>query len=114
MLTLEERLVVVNLYEDLGSYRAVAELTGRDHKTVKAWVKRQREGNRGPVSRARLTDPYLPLLRAKLEATQGRIRGRQLLRVLRAAGYQGSRRTMERTLRRLRSEWAHEHRVQLG
>ena len=110
MLTLEERLVVVNLYEDLGSYRAVAELTGRDHKTVKAWVERQREGNKGPVSRARLTDPYLPLLRAKLEATQGRIRGRQLLRVLRAAGYQGSRRTMERTLRRLRSEWAHEHR----
>ncbi|MDQ6789587.1 MAG: helix-turn-helix domain-containing protein, partial [Candidatus Dormibacteraeota bacterium] len=43
MLTLEERLVVVNLYEDLGSYRAVAELTGCDHKTVKAWVERQRE-----------------------------------------------------------------------
>jgi hypothetical protein len=29
---LEERLVVVNLYEEVGSYRAVAELTGRDHK----------------------------------------------------------------------------------
>lgn len=110
MLTLEERLVVVNLYEDLGSYRAVAELTGCDHKTVKAWVERQREGKLGPAPRARLTDPYLPLLRAKLDATQGKIRGRPLLRVLRAVGYQGSRRTLERALRRLRNEWAREHR----
>ncbi len=33
MLTLEERLAVVNLYEELGSYRAVAAMVGCDHKT---------------------------------------------------------------------------------
>ena len=35
MLTLEEELHVVNLYEELGSYRAVAALVGCDHKTSK-------------------------------------------------------------------------------
>jgi hypothetical protein len=34
MFTLEERLAVVNLYEELGSYRAVAAVVGCDHKTV--------------------------------------------------------------------------------
>ena len=34
MLSLRERLAVVNLYEELGSYRAVAELVGCDHKAV--------------------------------------------------------------------------------
>jgi Homeodomain-like domain-containing protein len=38
MLRLRERLAVVNLYEQLGSYRAVAGLVGCDHKTVKAWL----------------------------------------------------------------------------
>lgn len=40
MLTLEERLAVVNLYEELGSYRAVAAVVGCDHKTVKAVIER--------------------------------------------------------------------------
>jgi transposase len=44
MLSLRERLAVVNLYEELGSYRAVAALVGCDHKTVKAWLEREREG----------------------------------------------------------------------
>jgi hypothetical protein len=55
---------------------------------------------------------YLPLLRAKLPGDPGQDPGHQLLRVLRAAGYQGGRRTMKRTLRRLRKELAHEHRRQ--
>jgi transposase len=44
LLTLEERLAVVNLYEELGSYRAVATVVGCDHKTVKAWLERSRRG----------------------------------------------------------------------
>jgi len=42
MLTLEERLVVVNLYEELGSYRTVEAVVGWDHKTVKAVMERGR------------------------------------------------------------------------
>lgn len=37
MLSLRERLAVVNLCEGLGSCRAVAALVGCDLKTVKAW-----------------------------------------------------------------------------
>jgi len=106
VLTLEERLAVVNLYEELGSYRAVAAVVGCDHKTVKAHV----EGSRRPEPasysrRACLTDPHLEVIRAKVEQTQGRIRGRQLQRVLRAAGYAGSLRTLQRALREVKREW---------
>ena len=106
MLTLEERLAVVNLYEELGSYRAVAAVVGCDHKTVKAHV--ERGGRLEPPSyprRACLTDPHLEVIRAKVEQTQGRIRGRQLQRVLRAAGYAGSLRTLQRALREVKREW---------
>ena len=44
MLRLRERVAVVNLYEDLGSYRAVAALVSCDHKTVKAWLDRELSG----------------------------------------------------------------------
>jgi hypothetical protein len=109
MLSLRERLAVVNLYEELGSYRAVAALVGCDHKTVKAWLERDRDG-RSVKQRARATDPYLPLTRAKVAATQGKIKSKPLLRVLRAAGYTASLRVVQRALFEARHEWSREHR----
>ena len=106
MLTLEERLAVVNLYEELGSYRAVAAVVGCDHKTVKAWLERTRRGvSVAGVVRRRASDPYLHLIRERLEQTDGRVRGRRLLRVLRAAGYAGSLRTLQRALRIEKRRW---------
>ena len=93
MLSLRERLAVVNLYEELGSYRAVAALVGCDHKTVKAWLERERD-RRSVKQRRRATDAYLPLIRAKVAATQGKIKSKPLLRVLRAAGYTASLRVV--------------------
>jgi transposase len=113
MLSLRERLAVVNLYEELGSYRAVAALVGCDHKTVKAWIERRRRGDRGeegPARRPWATDPFQPLIQAKVEATQGRIKSKPLLRVLRAAGYRGSLRTVQRALHVAREEWGRAHR----
>ena len=69
MLSLRERLAVVNLYEELGSYRAVAALVGCDHKAVKAWLEREQRGE-APRARPRATDAFLPLIRQKVEATQ--------------------------------------------
>src|SRR5262245_47661144 len=109
MLTLEERLSVVNLYEELGSYRAVAALVGCDHKTVKTWLERDRDG-RSVKQRPRATDPYLSLIRAKVVATQGKIKSKPLLRVLRAAGYRASLRVLQRALLEARQEWSREHR----
>ncbi len=34
MLSLSKQLLVLTLYSELGSYRAVAEILGCDHKTV--------------------------------------------------------------------------------
>jgi hypothetical protein len=95
---LEEQLVVVNLYEELGSYRAVAALVGCDPKTVKAAIGRTGKPKTKYPRRSRVTDQYLEMITAKVEATQGRIHGRQMLRVLRAAGYQGSLRSLFRAL----------------
>jgi transposase len=109
MLSLRERLAVVNLYEELGSYRAVAALVGCDHKTVKAWLERERDG--GAVKqRPRATDPYLELIRARVAATQGKIKSKPLLRVLRTAGYTASLRVVQRALKESRQEWSREHR----
>jgi hypothetical protein len=109
VLSLKERLAVVNLYEELGSYRAVADLVGRDHKTVKAWLERERSGT-AVRPRPRATDPYLPIIRAKVAAMQGKVKSKPLLRVLRAAGYSASLRVLPRALTEVRREWGREHR----
>ena len=57
MLTLRERLAVVNLYEELGSYRAVAAIAGCDHKTVTTWLEREQ---RGKKARTRMDLPLCP------------------------------------------------------
>ena len=107
MLTLEEQLNVVNLYEELGSYRAVAEVVGCDHKTVKATLERVGRPKREYPRRGLITDAYRDMIVAKVEATEGRIKGRQMLRVLRAAEYPGSLRSLWRALEEAKREWRH-------
>jgi transposase len=111
LLKLEERLAVVNLYEELGSYRAVGAVVGCDHKTVNAWLDRNREGvSVAGVIRRRTTDPFLHLIRERLDMTDGRVRAKRLLKVLRAAGYTASLRTLQRTLRTERRRWQEQQR----
>ena len=105
-ITLEERLAVVNLYEELGSYRAVAAVVGCDHKTVKAWLERTGQGVAvAGVVRRRATDAFLHLIRERIEMTEGRLRGKRLLKLLRGAGYTASRRTLQRALRIEKRRW---------
>ena len=71
---------MVNFYEELGSYRAVAAVVGYDHKTVKAWLERTRQGVAvAGVVRRRATDPFLHLIRDRVEMTEGRLWGKRLL-----------------------------------
>ncbi|MGH3576266.1 MAG: IS21 family transposase [Mycobacterium sp.] len=94
---------MVNLYEELGSFRAVAEIVGCDHKTVKAHVLRHQA--RQPLQRSSVADPYREVIGAKLDATSGRITAKVLFRSLRAAGYTGSARTLRRAVAEERNAW---------
>jgi len=95
-----EQVEVIALYEELGSYRAVAALVGCDHKTVKRYVELAGELGQGAPTRqrARITDDYRELIRGKLEQSGGRVTARRLQRILLAAGYEGSERSLRRAL----------------
>ncbi|GAC1575332.1 MAG: hypothetical protein NVS3B24_03830 [Candidatus Dormibacteria bacterium] len=56
---------MVNLYEELGSYRAVAALVGCDHKTVKATLERAGQAKGPYPRRSQLADPYLDMIAAR-------------------------------------------------
>jgi transposase len=112
-----EQVEIIALYEELGSYRAVAALVGCDHKTAKRYVELAGElGQLAPTRRrARVTDDYGELIAEKVEQTRGRITARRLWRLLRAAGYEGSERSLRRAVaeakRAFREREAREGRV---
>ena len=64
---------LIALYEELGSYRAVAALLGCDHKTVKRYVQAAGEaGQFAPVlRRSRVTDDFAGLIDERVEQTGG-------------------------------------------
>jgi transposase len=92
-------LDIVNAYQQLGSYRATAQLCGTTHKTVRRIVERRRSGPPPPAPpRARNTDAVAELIAQRVEATHGRISAKRLADVVRAAGYAGSDRNLRRAV----------------
>jgi transposase len=79
---------LIALYEELGSYRAVGALLGCDHKTVKRYV--EAAGEAGQLA---------PVLE------RWRVTARRLLRVARAAGYEGSERSLRRAVAVAKERW---------
>src|SRR5262249_22079137 len=57
------------------------------------------------VARGRAIDPYLGLIRERVDTTQGRVKAKRLLKLLRAAGYRASLRTLQRALRIEKRSW---------
>ncbi len=98
---------IIALYEELGSYRAVGALLGCDHKTVKRYV--QAAGDAGQLApalqRARVTDDFAGLIAGRVEQSDGRVTGRRLMRIMRAAGYEGSERSLRRALAEAKAAW---------
>ncbi|MDQ5832352.1 MAG: hypothetical protein M3550_04745 [Actinomycetota bacterium] len=79
---------MIALYEELGSYRAVAAIVGCDHKTVKRYVELAGEqGQLAPVRhRARITDSFNALIRERIQSTEGKITARRLCRTRKEPG----------------------------
>lgn len=98
---------IIALYEELGSYRAVGALMGCDHKTVKRYVEAAGEaGQLAPVlRRSRVTDDFAGPIAERVEQTHGRITARRLMRVVRAAGYEGSERSLRRAVAQAKAAW---------
>jgi len=101
---------VIAAYRDVGTYRAVAEICGTTHKTVKRIIEAHQllsEGGCPParVPRARNYDEVAELVAEAVAKTAGKISAKRLLRAARAAGYQGSDRNFRRLVARAKSEW---------
>ena len=98
---------LIALYEELGSYRAVGALMGCDHKTVKRYVQAAGEaGQLAPVlTRSRVTDDFAGLICERVEQSGGRVTARRLMRLVRAAGYEGSERSLRRAVAAAKESW---------
>jgi len=106
-----EQLDILSAYQELGSYRAAATLCGTTHKTVRRVVEAR---SRPPVERPprpKSTDPFLPLIEAKVGSTDGRMSAKRLLPLCRAAGYEGSARGLRRAVAVAKADWRAKRRV---
>lgn len=113
MKSARERMDIVNVYAELGSYRAAAAVCGTTHKTVKRIVERQRRGGveRSRAVRPRNVESVRALIAERVRASAGRISAKRLLPVVRGAGYSGSSRSLRRAVAEAKAVWRKERRV---
>ena len=114
MKSVRDEMEIVNAYALLGSYRGAAALCGTTHKTVKRVLARREQGQVG--RRSRPSQPtkaagVLRLIEERVRQTDGRIGAKRLLPLARAAGYQGSLRTLQRAARAARAAWKQQRRT---
>lgn len=112
MKSTREQMDMVNVYAELGSYRATAAVCGTTHRTVKQVMERRATngGQERPVRRHN-TDSVEVLIAERVRATDGRISAKRLLPVAVAAGYQGSARNFRRAVAKAKAIWRRERRV---
>ncbi len=76
---------IISAYQQVGSYRAAAELCGTTHKTVKRVVDKLEAGGPLPprAERTHNYDAVAELVAERVEKSQGRISAKRLLPIAR-------------------------------
>ena len=105
---------IISTYNQVGSYRAAAELCGTTHKTVKRTVERfeAEQAGQTPTARAEREHNYdavTELVTERVEKSQGRISAKRILPIARTAGYDGSDRNFRRLVAEEKAKWRTEH-----
>jgi len=57
------------------------------------------------LTRSRVTDDFAGLICERVEQTRGRVTARRLMRIVRAAGYEGSERSLRRAVAEAKAAW---------
>ena len=102
---------IISAYQQVGSYRAAAELCGTTHKTVKRVVEMFEAGGAPPprIARARNYDAVAELVAERVKKSDGRMSAKRMLPIARAAGYDGSDRNFRRLVAEAKALWRNEH-----
>ncbi len=99
-------------YQEVGSYRAAAEICGTTDKTIKRAVEKARRAeaaSSAEVAVAHNYDPVTAIIAERVAKTEGRISAKRLLPVVRAAGYSGSARNLRRAVAEAKAAWRIDH-----
>jgi transposase len=102
---------IISAYQQVGSYRAAAELCGTTHKTVKRVVEKFEAGESAPArtERAHNFDAVTELVAERVAKSQGRMSAKRMLPIARAAGYDGSARNFRRLVAGAKGLWRNDH-----
>lgn len=102
---------IISAYQQLGSYRAAAELCHTTPKTVKRVVDKFEAGDSAPprAQRARNYDAVTDVVTERVEKSRGRMSAKRMLPIARAAGYEGSARNFRRLVAEVKVLWRNEH-----
>ncbi len=96
-------------YQEVGTYRAAAEICGTTPKTVKRAVMAARSSESANVDGGGVVehnyDDVTAIIAKRVERTEGRISAKRLLPVVRAAGYEGSARNLRRAVAEAKATW---------
>ena len=96
-------------YQEVGTYRAAAQICGTTDKTVKRAVASARGAEAHRHRREGVVehnyDDVADIIAERVERTEGRISAKRLLPVVRAAGYEGSARNFRRAVAEAKAEW---------
>jgi transposase len=98
---------VLAAYQQVGSYRAAAQMCGTTHKTVKRIVERHEAGGGTPgrKDRGHNYDEVSDLVAKRVADTKARISAKRLLPEAVAAGYEGSARNFRRLVAEQKTVW---------